>query len=309
MTSLQKIRDQHLSGALSKPEYIQTMYQSRHAQLFEYAKYLKETDVESIEIKNGEVVMTSRKYGIKMQCPEGDHRVAPIESLNFQNYEEKDASMILKLVPESGVVFDVGANMGWYSLLIARQVKGCQIHAFEPIPKTYSFLTKNIALNQAASVTAHHFGLSNERKDLSFYFYPEGSGNASSENLSERADAEMVTCHVEKLDDFANANNLHVDFIKCDVEGAELFAFQGAYETLKRDKPIVFTEMLRKWAAKFNYHPNEIFALFSSLGYRSFYAEGAVLIELNEMTDKTVETNFFFLHSEKHQQHIDGLSS
>ncbi len=205
MKSLQEIRDQHFSGALSKPEYIQAMYQLHHAQLFDYAKYLKETDVESIEIRGGSVVMTSRKYGIRMACPEGDYRVAPVESLNFQNYEEKDASMILKLVPEQGVVFDVGANMGWYSLLIARKVKGCQIHAFEPIPKTYSFLIKNIDLNQASSVTAHHFGLSSERKDLTFYFYPEGSGNASSANLSERADAELVTCHVERLDDFASA--------------------------------------------------------------------------------------------------------
>lgn len=308
MTTLQTTREQHLSGKLSKPEYIQEMYQQHHAQLFEYAKYLAQTDVDSIQIRDGAVVMTSRKYGISMQCPEGDHRVAPIESLNFQNYEEKDASMILRLVPEHGVVFDVGANMGWYSLLIARHVRGCQIHAFEPIPKTYSFLTKNIELNQAVSVTAHHFGLSNERKDLTFYFYPEGSGNASSANLSERTDAELVTCHVEKLDDFAHANKLHVDFIKCDVEGAELFAFQGATETLQRDKPIVFTEMLRKWAAKFNYHPNEIFALFASLGYRCFYADGTVLSELIEMTDETVETNFFFLHAEKHQQLIEGLS-
>jgi hypothetical protein len=106
---------------------------------------------------------------------------------------------------------------------------------------------------------------------------------------------------------FANGNNLQVDFIKCDVEGAELFAFEGAVAILKRDKPIVFTEMLRKWAAKFHYHPNKIFELFFSLGYRSFYTEGIALVELNEMTDETVETNFFFLHSEKHRNLIDEL--
>jgi len=307
MTSLQETRSQHLSGALNKPAYIQAMYQRFHAQLFDYARYLSQTDVESIEIRDGAIVMTSRKYGIKMQCPEGDHRVAPIESLNFQSYEEKDASMILKLVPNQSVVLDVGANMGWYSLLIACHVKGCQIHAFEPIPKTYSFLLKNIALNQVSNITAHHFGLSNEPKDLTFYFYPEGSGNASSENLSERIDAELVTCRVEKLDDFVNTNNLHVDFIKCDIEGAELFAFQGATETLKRDQPIVFTEMLRKWAAKFNYHPNEIISLFSSFGYQCFYAEGKALKLITEMTDETLETNFFFLHPEKHFQLIESF--
>lgn len=307
MTSLQKMRDQYLSGSLSKPEYIQKMYQLRHAQLFEYAKYLSKTDVESIEIRAGKVIMTSKKYGVKMLCPEGDHRVAPVESLNFMSYEEKDACMILRLVPEQGVVFDIGANMGWYSLLIARQFKDCQVHAFEPIPKTNSFLKKNIEINNLPNIQAHHFGLSNESKDLTFYFYPEGSGNASSANLSERMDAELITCHVERLDDFIKVSGLKVDFIKCDVEGAELFAFQGAAETLKRDKPIVFTEMLRKWAAKFNYHPNEIIVLFLSLGYRCFYAEGGVLKELTEMTDETIETNFFFLNGEKHRHYIDQL--
>lgn len=307
MTSLQKIREQHLCGVLGKPEYIQEMYRCRHAQLFEYAKYLAQTDVETIEIRDGKVIMTSKKDGIRMLCPEGDHRVAPIESLNFLNYEEKDADMILKLVPEHGVVFDVGANMGWYSLLISRNFKSCQVHAFEPIPKTYSYLEENIKLNQLTNIVTHTFGLSNECKDLTFYFYPEGSGNASAKNLSERADAELITCHVERMDDFVSENELHVDFIKCDVEGAELFAFQGGVKTLERDKPVVFAEMLRKWAAKFDYHPNEIITLFSSLGYRCFYADRTRLKEINEMTDETVETNFFFLHSEKHQQLLDGL--
>lgn len=308
MTSLQEMRDHYLAGSLSKPEYIQKMYQLRHAQLFEYAKYLPQTDIESIEIRAGKVIMASKKYGVRMLCPEGDHRVAPVESLNFMSYEEKDANMILKLAPSKGVMFDIGANMGWYSLLIARQSKDCQVHAFEPVPKTYSFLKQNIELNELPNIQAHHFGISNERKDLTFYFYPEGSGNASSANLSERSDAELVTCHVERLDDFVDTNGLHVDFIKCDVEGAELFAFQGAVETLQRDKPIVFTEMLRKWAAKFNYHPNEIIALFSSIGYRCFHVSGPDLVALDEMTEDTVETNFFFLHSEKHRQLIDELA-
>jgi hypothetical protein len=64
---------------------------------------------------------------------------------------------------------------------------------------------------------------------------------------------------------FVAKNNAKVDFIKCDVEGAELFVYQGAKATLMQQKPIVFTEMLRKWAAKFDYHPNDIIALFDEL--------------------------------------------
>jgi FkbM family methyltransferase len=309
MMSLQEIRNQYLSNALSKPDYIERMYQLRHAQLFDYANYLVKTDIESIEIRDGIVIMTSSKYGIRMVCPEGDYRVAPIESLNFMGYEQNDSDMILKLVSAQSTVFDVGANMGWYSLLIAYKYRDCKIHAFEPIPKTYSFLLKNISLNQVNNVVAHPFGLSNENRDLTFFFYPEGSGNASSENLSERTNAEIINCHVKTLDDFVNVNKLKVDFIKCDVEGAELLVFEGAEQTLLIQKPIVFSEMLRKWASKFGYHPNQIITLFKALGYRCFYVNGSILRELLIMTEETIETNFFFLHSIKHSKQINELST
>jgi len=98
-----------------------------------------------------------------------------------------------------------------------------------------------------------------------------------------------------------------VDFIKCDVEGAELFVFRGAKETIATYKPIIFTEMLRKWAKKFDYHPNEIISLFNGLGYRCFSIRNGFLSELSYMDDSTVETNFFFLHKEKHMSQLQKL--
>lgn len=307
MNLIKETLSKYENGVIDKPSFIKTMYEEHHAALFDYSTYLQKTNIASIEITDDAVVMTSRDKGVKMICPQGDHRVAPIETLNFLDYETIDSAMIMKLVSPNDCVVDIGANMGWYSINIAKTFPSCKVHAFEPIPKTYAYLEKNIKLNQMGNIFPHHFGLSSECKDLTFYFYPEGSGNASSANLSERKDAELVTCHVERLDDFVITNKLHVDFIKCDVEGAELFAFQGAVETLKLDKPIVFTEMLRKWAKKFDYHPNEIIKLFTSLGYHCFYAEGNALKKLDEMTEETVETNFFFLHSEKHQHLINVL--
>jgi FkbM family methyltransferase len=302
-------RNEFLNGKITKPDFIKEMYQRHHTHLFDFANYLKQTIISKIEIIDDCVIMSSRENEVKMICPLGDYRVAPIEALNFLDYESIDSAMIFRLVSSEDTVIDIGANMGWYSINIAKKFPLTDIHAFEPIPKTYSFLEQNIKLNAVNNIASYHFGLSNESKDLTFYFYPEGSGNASSANLSERTDAELVTCHVERLDDFVNSNNLHVDFIKCDVEGAELFAFQGAIETLKNDKPIVFTEMLRKWAAKFNYHPNEIISLFSSLGYRCFVANDNNLHEFFEMDESTIETNFFFLHSDNHASQISALLS
>ena len=99
-----------------------------------------------------------------------------------------------------------------------------------------------------------------------------------------------------------------IDFIKCDVEGAELFVFQGALKLLAQDKPIVFTEMLRKWAAKFDYHPNQIIELFQGLGYQCFTADAeGKLRAFGLMDDQTQETNFFFLHKTQHAHEIKEL--
>ena len=63
--------------------------------------------------------------------------------------------------------------------------------------------------------------------------------------------------------------------------------------------------MLRKWTAKFNYHPNEIIKLFSDLGYRVFTVNREILVPFAAMDEDTVETNFFFLHPETHNNLIN----
>ena len=101
---------------------------------------------------------------------------------------------------------------------------------------------------------------------------------------------------------------MSVDFIKCDVEGAELFVYQGGIESIQKNQPIIFTEMLRKWSAKFNYNPNEIIDLLFGLGYRCFIAKADQLVEFFRMDDNTIETNFFFLHSDNHSALIESLA-
>ena len=94
----------------------------------------------------------------------------------------------------------------------------------------------------------------------------------SSRNLENLPDAKKYYLKAKTLDEYCCSNNLSPDFIKCDVEGAELLVFKGAKNTLINNKPIVFSEILRKWSKKFNYNPNDIFKFFYDLGYKSFTA-------------------------------------
>jgi hypothetical protein len=135
-------------------------------------------------------------------------------------------------------------------------------------------------------------------------------------NVAEKENIQIFRCKVETLDGYVSCTNSKVDFIKCDVEGAELFVFRGGISTLKEQQPIVFTEMLRKWSAKFNYHPNDIIEFFRPLGYAAytiypspiqFNSKGIKLREFNFVDENTIETNYFFLHREKHASIINRL--
>jgi FkbM family methyltransferase len=294
-------------GTITKPDYIEEMYKL-HSRLFEYAKLIKQTDISAIEIQDDHLIMTLRNSGIKLLCESLDKRAAPIEILNFDSYEKTDANMILELVDSNMVFFDIGANIGWYSMNVAKHDAAIQIHAFEPIPDTYRILSKNIELNKINNVHLYNIGFSDNNQELTFYFDPLQSGNASARNLADLAGIQKVVSKTEKLDDFFPASGLkQLDFIKCDVEGAELLVYQGGLETLTQFKPIIFTEMLRKWSQKFGYHPNEIIQLFSELGYRCFTAKDGKLIEFYKMDENTLETNFFFLHAAKHAAKIQQL--
>jgi FkbM family methyltransferase len=308
--SLSEIKKRFAAGEITKSTYIDQMHEL-HRSLFDYSRFLRHTDIAKIEITDELVVMTSRATGVKIICDSDDKRIAPIEIINFGFYEKDEYSMIMRMVGENDVIFDIGANVGWYSINIAAAYPSSTVFAFEPIPKTFDYLVRNIHLNGVHNVRAQNIGLSNQEGVLTFFYYPTGSGNASSANLTDAVGVEEIKCHVSTLDRFASVQAPRVDFIKCDVEGAELLVFQGGLDVLRRFRPIVFTEMLRKWSAKFDYHPNEIIELFLKMGYRCFIAKQEGLVEFLSMDDETQETNFFFLHSthtEKFAEILQGTS-
>lgn len=68
---ISETRNEFLSGRITKPDYIESMYQSHHAMLFDYADYIKQTNISSIEITDDSVIMTSRDKRVKMLCPRG----------------------------------------------------------------------------------------------------------------------------------------------------------------------------------------------------------------------------------------------
>lgn len=300
-------KNAYQSGSLNKADYISEMYKS-HKSLFDYAEYIRETDIARIEIADGKVILTSRSAGVKINIDKLDERLAPIEILNFGGYEDSELSVMRQLIEDDFNIFDVGANIGWYSLNLAKTFPKSHLFSFEPIPHTFNNLQTNIDLNQLENISVYNFGFSDQEGAASFYFYPEGSGNASLMDLSGRKSVQKIPCVLHRMDNFVGELNKRVDFIKCDTEGSELLVFKGGINTLNRYKPMVFTELLRKWAAQFNYHPNQVVDIFRDLGYLCFVVNDQHLVKFDCMNDSTVETNFFFLHEQNHSEKIRKLT-
>lgn len=286
-------------GRISKPEFISQAHQKFHSILFQLASELPNTDITSIELSDNKVTMVSREDGIRILVDCFDHRTAPVETLNFNTYEPELSSTIRRLAPHMYTMLDIGANIGWYSLLVSKINPLAIIHAFEPIPNTFQSLKENIAINNAINVRAHGYGLSSESGTFPFFFYPEGGVNASLQNLANRADAQVFECTLNTLAEIECdlAINKSIDFIKCDVEGNELFVIQGGLPVINKHKPILLLELLRKWSAHFGYHPNEVIDLLRHQGYAAFAcSSNGTLFPIPQITENTVETNFFFVH-------------
>ena len=249
-------------------------------------------------------------HNIKICCDERDAHSLPMSFLNFSAYEADESKMMLKLIKPGDVVFDIGANIGWHTLSILLSCKGTSVYSFEPIKSSYQYLLKNLKLNGQNTDKIYNIGFSDTNKTVNFYFDIKNATASSMANLRENNDTVMEECVVKRLDDFVRSmpSLAKLDFIKCDVEGAELFVFKGAIEVVKKYKPIIFSEMLRKWSKKFGYHPNDIIEFFRDIEYECYVPNKGKIDEFGYVNDETTETNYLFFHKKKHADMIKTLS-
>ena len=142
-----------------------------------------------------------------------------------------------------GLMIDVGANVGFYSLVGALAFD--QVHAFEPCSDTFARLKRNIHLSPKCRVQAHPIGLSSATEAAALRISPGNTGsNAVVRNSAAAREKESLEkIQLRTLDEVAADLSLSdVKFMKVDVEGHEQAVLLGARDTLSRWRPIVFLE-------------------------------------------------------------------
>jgi FkbM family methyltransferase len=304
MTSLKAVAAQFSEGRLTRDDFWSTM-REQHRRLREYQDLIAGTTVESITIQD-DVLYVRTREGITMVWDPEDMGTAPNVLVNYGRYEAGESQHLLNAAAGAHVIFDIGANVGFYSLHWAsRLAPGGTIHSFEPVPSTFAWLTRNIALNNLQHVIcANNIGLGDAASTASL-FLPDftGCGAASMKNLHPTENSQEVKIQVDTLDHyFSTAGLQRLDLLKADVEGAEFSVLQGGRETISRYRPLIFLELLRKWSRPFGYHPNDVIQMLHGFGYRCYTFGDVGLVPFTVMSEETLQKNFFFAHPDAHGQ-------
>src|SRR5262245_22539404 len=155
-------------------------------------------------------------------------------------WESDEQSLMRRLVRPGNVVFDIGAHIGLHTVLLSEIVGSTgHVHAFEPNAGKAAALERTVAALPNAHLHAFALGESAGRVAL---YIPEDESMTSLADWTYGREwhRRRTTCEVRRLDDLVSRGELPVpDFVKCDVEGAELAVFHGAGALLDRaDAPI-----------------------------------------------------------------------
>jgi len=135
-----------------------------------------------------------------------------------------------------GVFLDVGANVGKYTIKVARQLgnKG-RVISIEPEPSNFKALTTNVRINDVSNVTLLNAACWNKNEKIKLYLTGQ-SEHTGGHSIKNPVSADFVEVSAMKLDDILKDLQIdHVDFIKIDAEGADGEVLEGAEETLAKN--------------------------------------------------------------------------
>lgn len=151
------------------------------------------------------------------------------------SYEYEKQTLFAKTIREGSIVFDLGAHVGFHSLL-ASVLVGSQgkVYAFEPMPKNLSYLKEHIRINGITNITVIDAAVS----DSSGIAYFQENRCSFQGHLASVGNIEVKTVSLDEI--ISQGEIPNPDYIKIDVEGAELQVLNGAKNLLNNVKPTIF---------------------------------------------------------------------
>ena len=214
----------------------------------------------------------SLEDGLRFECALGDSagRILTVAGA----IEAAERKFVRQTLKPGDVFFDIGANLGLFTLTAARRVGPVgHVYAFEPSEREVLHLRRNLELNQLSNVTVITQAVSDECGTARFAIAADGGNNSLRKNVHPQQqiqawqDVEVIT-----LDAFVAAHTVpRVDMMKIDVEGAEVNVLRGAAHLLNGSHPpTILCEFCDATAAGFNSSGQALYDTFVSYGYQLF---------------------------------------
>ncbi len=160
-----------------------------------------------------------------------------LELATQEIYEPVETGIFMKQIRAGSVVLDIGANIGYYTLIAARQV-GPQgrVYAFEPDPANFQLLKKNVEQNSYRNVVLVNKAVSSKTRTLRLF---RSQTNRGDHRVYDSKDGrESVPIEAVALDDFFKKMDKKVQFIKMDIQGSEALALEGMRGLIRKNRSL-----------------------------------------------------------------------
>ena len=169
----------------------------------------------------------------------------------FGNFEGETLRLWYEISKEvNGLVLDIGAHAGIFSLIAASANKQSSIVAFEPHPNNFDLLCKNIQINEFSNITSDNRAISNKTGKALFYNYfggeIENTGFTLIDHRYVYPESSSISCATISFKEYLESNHKEqiLSLVKLDIERAELIVLKDGIERIQKDQTIIFCEIL-----------------------------------------------------------------
>ena len=190
----------------------------------------------------------------------------------YGHYHERyEADLVQRLLSGDDVFWDVGANVGYFTLVAATALANRgQIVAFEPGKNAYARLTENISLNSYQNIQTFPVAVTDQEGEAVLHLLGDIADSSASLYQAGDTQAGQEVCRTVALDHFLDSEGLRPpDLIKLDAEGAELAVLQGAAGLINNSPPLFLMEMEEKNLVAAGASKTAVAKFLTGWGYRA----------------------------------------
>jgi FkbM family methyltransferase len=212
-----------------------------------------------------------------------------------RNKNEGDFVYFRDMIPDGNIILDIGANIGVMSVHLSQTHPHSSIYAFEPIPQNIKTLERVLRHFKIKNVRVVKSALGNTIGEIEMVMPVQkkaklqGLSHVVHDSITDFNEGEKYKTPLTTLDIFLKENKItqSVTAIKLDVENFEFFVLEGGIETIKKHRPIIYTEL---WE---NENRENCFTFIKNLNYTVKVLIENKLVDFDEKLHST--QNFFFI--------------